>query len=104
MVTPGGSVLLIGAILALAACQASEEPSGLSTGGLTLANSDKVWICHFRGHERNDEGIITHDYVTTEPFGGLSTCRGNVIEVSSEACVNGHAALPRSGMDCNTTH
>lgn len=104
MAFPRGLAFLIGAVLTIAACQQGEDPSGLGTDGLTLANSDKVWICHFRGHEMNDEGIITHDYVTTEPFPGLSTCRGNVIEVSSEACVNGHAALPRAGRDCTTTH
>lgn len=99
MVFLRGSAVLIGAVLTLAACQAGQEPNGLGTDSLTLAGAGSVRICHFPGHEQKGEGAFS-DYVTTEapaPPGSLSICGGqggNVIEVSTQACINGHGILP----------
>jgi len=90
MVFPRSAALLIGAILTLAACQVGEQPSGLTTDGLALADGGKVWICHFPGHAEKGEGART-DTVTSEPSGNISPCPGaNIIEVSTLACSNGH--------------
>ena len=91
-----GSALLIGAVATLAACQAGQAPSGIESAALTPAGSDKVFVCHFRGHASVEEGVVVfQDFVTTAPTGGRSICDsrgGNVIEVTPAACVNGHAA------------
>jgi hypothetical protein len=101
MVFLRGSAVVIGAILTLAACQAGEEPNVLGTDGLTMAGAGSVLICHFSGHEVTEEGVVVFsDYATTEapaPPGSLSICGGqggNVIEVSTQACINGHGILP----------
>lgn len=104
MVFPRGSAFLIGAVLMLAACQAGEEPNVLGTDGLTMAGAGSVRICHFRGHEIDDEGLIRHDYVTdeTDPPGSTSQCGqqgGNIIQVSQEACENGHGI---NSVNCGT--
>ena len=98
-----GSSLLIGALLTLAACQASEGPSSPTPAALAPAGSDQVHICHFRGHESD---LFGRDFVTAAaPPGSLSLCGsrgGDVIRVSREACTNGHAAKPSSVGDCTT--
>ena len=101
MVFLRGSAVLIGAILTLAACQAGQEPIGLGTDSLTLAGAGNVFVCHFTGHEITEEdAVVFRDYATTEapaPPGSLSQCGGqggNVIEVSTQACINGHGVLP----------
>jgi hypothetical protein len=57
--------------------------------------SDKVTICHFSGHA----GALIPDFVTrsTRDSGSNLLCAffgGEPIEVSANACENGHAALP----------
>ena len=100
MVFPRGSAILIGAVLTLAACQAGQEPSVLGTDGLTMAGAGNVFVCHFPGHEITEEGaVVFRDYATTEapaPPGSISQCGqqgGNVIEVSTQSCINGHGVL-----------
>lgn len=101
MVFPRSSAFLLGSILAVAACQAGAGPSGIAAEGLSLAAGSKVGVCHFPGHEVTEgEAVVFSDYATKEaptPPGSVSRCGndgGNVIVVSTQACINGHGVDP----------
>jgi hypothetical protein len=89
-----GSILLVVGVLIAAACQSEGTPTGTTGDGLTLA-ADKVWVCHFPGHVEKPEGAFS-DYRGGPPGFGQCSFGGNAIEVSRQACVNGHGVAEAS--------
>ena len=66
----------------------------LGLGLTSVQASDKVDICHFTGHESDEDEPIHDFFVETSGHAAACVLRGgNVITVAMAGAVNGHGAI-----------